>query len=121
MVKFAQIQPNLPTTRSNLLNSRPQWFSHENYLQNHGIDGIFNGSSVVKIQMKTGRFSWHNLRSKFMECLRDDRGIAMTEYLIITSIMVPAAIYLIHPDNGFYSAVRAQYNLTAIILTFPGP
>jgi len=45
----------------------------------------------------------------------------MTEYLLITGIMVPAVFYLIHPDNGFYSSARAQYNLTTLILTFPGP
>lgn len=71
--------------------------------------------------MKTGLFSWRNLRSKFLECLRDERGIAMTEYLLITGIMVPACAYLFHPDNGFYSAQRFQYNLTTLMLVFPGP
>jgi hypothetical protein len=71
--------------------------------------------------MKNGLFSWRNLRSKFSECLRDERGIAMTEYLLITGIMVPAAAYLIYPDNGFYYAARFQYNLTTLCLVFPGP
>ena len=53
--------------------------------------------------------------------MRDERGIAMTEYLIITGIMVPAIAYLFHPDNGFYSAARNQYDLTTLVLTFPGP
>jgi hypothetical protein len=71
--------------------------------------------------MKANLFSWRNLRAKLAECFRDERGIAMTEYLIITGIMVPAIFYLIHPDNGFYSAARDQFNLTTLILTFPGP
>jgi len=71
--------------------------------------------------MKAKLFSWRNLRAKFAECIRDERGIAMTEYLLITGIMVPAVVYLFHPDNGFYSAARAQFNLTSLILTFPGP
>ncbi len=48
-------------------------------------------------------------------------GSPLTEYLLITGIMVPAVVYLFHPDNGFYSAARAQFNLTSLILTFPGP
>jgi hypothetical protein len=71
--------------------------------------------------MKDNLFSWRNLRAKFAECMRDERGIAMTEYLIITGIMVPAIAYLFHPDNGFYSAARNQYDLTTLVLTFPGP
>lgn len=71
--------------------------------------------------MKAGLFSWQNLRSKFSECIRDERGVAMTEYLLITGIMVPAIYYLFHPDNGFYSAERFQYNLTTLLLVFPGP
>ena len=71
--------------------------------------------------MKDNLFSWRNLRAKFAECMRDERGIAMTEYLIITGIMVPAIFYLFHPDNGFYSAARNQYDLTTLVLSFPGP
>jgi hypothetical protein len=71
--------------------------------------------------MKANLFSWRNLRAKLAECIRDERGVAMTEYLIITGIMLPAIYYLIHPDNGFYSAARIQYDLTTLILTFPGP
>jgi hypothetical protein len=66
-------------------------------------------------------FNWRNLQTKLAECIRDERGAAMTEYLLITGIMVPAVIYLFHPDNGFYEAARNQYNLTTLILTFPGP
>lgn len=71
--------------------------------------------------MKAKLFSLRNLQAKLGECFRDERGVAMTEYLIITGIMLPAIYYLIHPDNGFYSAARFQYDLTTLILTFPGP
>jgi hypothetical protein len=53
--------------------------------------------------------------------MRDERGIAMTEYLLITGIMVPAIYYLYYPDNGFYSAARSQYETTTLLLLFPGP
>jgi len=59
--------------------------------------------------------------AKFLECLWDDRGVAMTEYLIITGIMIPAALYLFHPDNGFYKASRDQYDVTVLLLMLPGP
>jgi len=78
-------------------------------------------SGLKQNPMKTSLFSWQNLCSRFLECIRDDRGVAMTEYLLITGIMVPAVIYLFHPDNGFYSAERFQYNLTTLVLTLPGP
>lgn len=71
--------------------------------------------------MKANMLGWRNLRDKFVECIRDERGVAMTEYLLITGIMVPAAFYLFYPDNGFYEAARNQYNLTSIALINPGP
>ena len=64
---------------------------------------------------------WPNVLTKFRECIRDERGIAMTEYLLINGITAMLAIYLFHPDNGFYQAARDQYDLTALFLMFPGP
>ena len=59
---------------------------------------------------------------KFVECIRDERGIAMTEYIIISSLVtLPAIFYLFNPDNGFYKGARDQYELTTTILIFPGP
>jgi len=66
-------------------------------------------------------FHWQNLRLKFAECIRDESGAAMVEYLLITGIMVPAAMFLFYPDNGFYEAARNQFNLTSIALINPGP
>jgi len=67
------------------------------------------------------QLSWRKLVARLLECLQDDRGSAMTEYLLVTGIMVPVAIYLFHPDNGFYKAARDQYELTTLLLQFPGP
>jgi Flp pilus assembly pilin Flp len=67
------------------------------------------------------RFTLRVLAGKLVECLRDERGSAMTEYLIVTGIMVPLAAYLFNPDNGFYQEFRTQYNLTTTLLMLPGP
>jgi len=68
------------------------------------------------------KFNLRNVAGKLVECLRDERGIAMTEYLLIsTFIALPAAFYLFNPDNGFYQAARNQYELTTTMLIFPGP
>jgi Flp pilus assembly pilin Flp len=53
--------------------------------------------------------------------MRDERGVAMTEYLLVTGIMVPLAAYLFHPDNGLYQAFRSEYDLTTTLLMYPGP
>jgi hypothetical protein len=71
--------------------------------------------------MMNRQFSWRDIAAKFVKCLQDDRGQAMTEYLLVTGIMVPLAIYLFHPDNGFYQEFRTQYNLTTTLLMYPGP
>lgn len=71
--------------------------------------------------MTVWQFNLRNIYSKLGECLRDERGAAMTEYLLIAAITVPLAIYLFHPDNGFYQSVRDQYNLTSLLLMYPGP
>lgn len=55
------------------------------------------------------------------ECFRDERGTAMTEYLLITGIMVPLIAYLFNPDAGFYPVLRNVYGLTTTILMYPGP
>ena len=67
------------------------------------------------------RFRLRNVALKIVGCLRDERGIAMTEYLIITGITLPLVFYLFDPDNGFYQVARDQYNLTTLLLMFPGP
>jgi hypothetical protein len=66
-------------------------------------------------------FKLRTILGKLAECLRDERGIAMTEYLILTGITLPAAFYLFHPDNGFYKAAREQFDATTLLLMFPGP
>lgn len=67
------------------------------------------------------QLSWRGLAARFAECLRDDRGSAMTEYLLVSGVVLPLAVYLFHPDNGFYKGVRDQYELTTTLLMFPGP
>jgi len=62
-----------------------------------------------------------SLRTKLVECMRDERGAAMVEYLLVTGVMVPVAAYLFHPDNGLYQALRTQYDLTMDVLQFYGP
>jgi len=59
--------------------------------------------------------------AKFKACLRDERGIAFTEYLMIVSITLALVFYLFHPDNGFYKGARAQYDRTKLLLSYPGP
>ncbi len=66
------------------------------------------------------QFNFRNVAAKFAQCLRDERGIAMSEYLIISGLVaLPAAFYLFNPDNGFYQAARNQYETTNIMLVFP--
>jgi hypothetical protein len=76
---------------------------------------------MLPIQNKGMDHSGPSLTAKFLDCVRDERGTAMTEYLLITGIMVPLAAYLFHPDNGLYQAVRTQYDVTASLLTYLGP
>ena len=64
---------------------------------------------------------WRELVGKFICCLRDERGATFAEYLIITAITVPLVFYLFHPDNGLYKTARDQYELTTLLLIFPGP
>lgn len=71
--------------------------------------------------MNIRQLNWRNVWVKFGECVDDERGVAMTEYLLVSGIMIPLAIYLFHPDNGFYQSARDQYNLTSAMLMFPGP
>ncbi len=71
--------------------------------------------------MKNGKFDWRNAACRFAECLRDERGAAMAEYLILSGITIPLACYLFHPDNGLYKSARDQYEVTTVLLRLPGP
>ena len=60
--------------------------------------------------------------AKFVQCLRDERGVAMTEYVIVSwGVTLTCSFYLYDPNNGFYWAARNQYNVTSLLLQFPGP
>jgi Flp pilus assembly pilin Flp len=76
---------------------------------------------MLPVEHKGMYHAGQDVIARFLECLRDERGTAMTEYLLITGIMVPVAAYLFHPDNGLYQAVRDQYNMTSALLIYPGP
>ena len=65
--------------------------------------------------------NWRYLLAKFGECIRDERGVAMTEYLLICGITVPLTAYLFHPNNGFYQAARQQHDVTTLMLMLLGP
>lgn len=67
------------------------------------------------------RLSCRGLIRQFVWCLRDDRGVAMTEYLIVGLVTLPLIYILFDPDNGFYEAARSNYETTRILLVFPGP
>jgi len=84
-------------------------------------DNAFACARPRKRETIAEQLSVRNLANRLIQCLRDERGTAMTEYLIVTAIMVPLACYLFHPDNGFYKGARDQYELTALLLIFPGP
>lgn len=53
--------------------------------------------------------------------LRDERGQAMTEYIILTSVTVALAAYLYHPDNGLFQGFRNTYDKTTVMVGWPGP
>jgi hypothetical protein len=67
------------------------------------------------------RLSCRGLAMQLVRCLRDDRGVAMTEYLIVGLVTLPLIFILFDPNNGFYEAARSNYEKTRILLVFPGP
>lgn len=75
----------------------------------------------MKGGMKNEGFTWRDLGRVFIACLRDERGTAMAEYLILSGITIPLALYLFHPDNGLYQTARSQFDITNVLLQLPGP
>jgi hypothetical protein len=61
------------------------------------------------------------VRTRFREVFRDDRGAALVEYLVVSSVTLPLTLILFHPDNGFYQAARVQFDQTLLLLRFLGP
>ena len=53
--------------------------------------------------------------------LRDDRGQALTEYVVLTAMVACLCCYLYYPHNGIYRGMRWQYDLINLLLVLPGP
>ena len=60
-------------------------------------------------------------RRKLRRLGRDQRGQAMTEYVILTSVTVALAAYLYFPDNGIFQGFRNTFNKTRTIVPWVGP
>jgi hypothetical protein len=60
-------------------------------------------------------------RSRLRRFARDDRAQALTEYVILTSVMVAVAAYLYYPDNEVFRGIRRTYNKTTLLVGWPGP
>lgn len=52
---------------------------------------------------------------------RDQRGQALTEYVILTALMTAAAAYLYLPDNTIYRGTRLKHDRTQMVIAYPGP
>ena len=64
--------------------------------------------------MKT---QWNRVRA----LARDDRGQAMTEYVILSAVMVAVAAYLYLPDNDIYQGIRLKHDRANMAIAYPGP
>ena len=45
----------------------------------------------------------------------------MTEYAILSAVLVVLCAWLYYPHNGMYKAFRHRFDLTTLILQLPGP
>lgn len=53
--------------------------------------------------------------------LRDDRAQALTEYVVLMLVVSTVCFWLYYPHNGIFYAFRVRYDLTALVLSLPGP
>ena len=58
---------------------------------------------------------------KIRSLMSDDRGQAMTEYVILTAVITAVAAYLYFPDNEIYRAIRKKHDRTMLAIAHPGP
>jgi hypothetical protein len=70
------------------------------------------------MESRTDRGRW---TTRLMALIRDERGTAMTEYLLVSGIMVLVAVWLFDPSNPFFQVFRSQYDTTMTLLQYPGP
>ncbi|HBA83001.1 MAG TPA: hypothetical protein DCZ95_02800 [Verrucomicrobia bacterium] len=65
------------------------------------------------------------MKKKFIKRMKafiaDERGQAMTEYVILSAIIVVFCAWLYYPHNGIYKNFRDRFDLTALVLQWPGP
>lgn len=55
------------------------------------------------------------------ECLKDSRGQAVTEYVVVMGMVAGVCYYLYHPDNPMYRAFRERYDRVTKCLVLPAP
>jgi len=51
----------------------------------------------------------------------DERGQAMTEFVILTAVMTVVAAYLYYPDNNLFVGIRKLFDKHALVVGLPGP
>ena len=53
--------------------------------------------------------------------LRDERGQGMTEYVILSGVLVMVAAYLWYPDNKIFYNIRKLFDSTSLVTSMDGP
>ncbi len=53
--------------------------------------------------------------------LKDCRGQAMTEYVVLAGVMVAVSAYLYYDQNEVFKGMRRTYDKTTLLLRLPGP
>ena len=53
--------------------------------------------------------------------MRDERGQGMTEYVILSAVLVMISAYLWYPDNKIFYGIRKLFDSTSLVTRMLGP
>ena len=57
----------------------------------------------------------------FRQCLRDEKAQALTEYVILMLVVSTICFWLYYPHNYLFTSAKRSSDLTALLISMPGP
>ncbi|MEI6970804.1 MAG: hypothetical protein WCL44_04740 [bacterium] len=72
------------------------------------------------IRYRTVR-GWQRAVAFVCAFISDNRAQALTEYVVLMLVVSTACFWLYYPHNGIFHAFRSRYDVTAVVLSLPGP
>ena len=61
------------------------------------------------------------LTAAILRLWQDTRAQGMTEYVVLSAVLVLVALWMYHPDNNIFQGIRLGHDRTMAVIANPAP